>query len=122
MEETGKLDNEATVAEKIAAGITGALKMADNAVVGIGAGGIITAFSSVTGPGAVMMGTAAAMAADKAYNDSGANARFDALIDRRVAPLVQAGVESGLEAVDSVVEAGAKLLDEANSSIRTIYR
>jgi hypothetical protein len=109
--EIAKLDEKPSGAEQITAGIVGAIKTADNETVGIAAGATVGLATSLSGPGAVVAGTAAGLATDEGYKLSGADKKFDNFIDQSVAPVIQAGVETGLDAIITTVEVSAKAVD-----------
>ena len=100
--EIARLDENATTAETITAGIVGSLKTVDNAAVGGVAGLAVGIVTSVSGPGAIAATTAAGMAADAGYKELGGDEKFDTFIDNTVAPVVQTGVEYTLDVVDTV--------------------
>ncbi|MET0027008.1 MAG: hypothetical protein ABW101_05175 [Candidatus Thiodiazotropha sp.] len=114
--EIAKLDDNATTAEQITAGIIGAVKTVDNAVVGGTAGATVGLATSLTGPGAVVAGTLAGVAAEETYKMSGADKQFDDFIDESVAPVVQAGVEIGIEAFNATAEIGSKVVDDLRAT------
>ncbi|MCG7981526.1 MAG: hypothetical protein JAY90_02115 [Candidatus Thiodiazotropha lotti] len=109
--EVAKLDENATTAEQITAGIVGALKTADNAVVGGLVGTGVSMSTILSGPGAIVAGATAGMAADKAYTVSGTDKQFNDFIDDSVAPVVQSGVEVGLDSIDDVIEIGSQVVN-----------
>ncbi|MCG7871161.1 MAG: hypothetical protein N0C88_03580 [Candidatus Thiodiazotropha lotti] len=110
--EVAKLDENATTAEQITAGIVGAVKNVDNAVVGGVVGTVAGGLTSVTGPGAVATGLAAGFVADEMYQKAGADKQFDDFVDNSVAPVVQSGIEAGLDIVDSTVEFSSQLVND----------
>jgi hypothetical protein len=75
----------------------------------------------LTGPGAVVAGTAAGIAAEETYKASGADKQFDDFIDNSVTPLVQSGIEKGLDAIDSAVEIGLKAVDDVQEMANEYY-
>ncbi|MBW9259288.1 MAG: hypothetical protein K1562_16890 [Candidatus Thiodiazotropha sp. (ex. Lucinisca nassula)] len=119
--EVAKLDDNATTAEHITAGIVGALKTADNAVVGVTAGAFIGVGTSLSGPGAVVAATSAAMLAEEGYKEAGKDKQFDDFIDNSVAPVVQSGVEIGLDAVDSAVEFSSQVVNDIQDTASQYY-
>lgn len=137
--EVAKLDDNATAAEKITAGIVGAVKNVDNAVVGVTAGGVTGVLTSLTGPGAVVVASAAGVGAETVYKQAGGDDKFNTLVDKSVAPTIQSAVEAGLDAADAIadtaagavnaventfdaaVEAGAELVDDIGESITSTY-
>ncbi|MES9833028.1 MAG: hypothetical protein ABW139_12390 [Candidatus Thiodiazotropha sp. DIVDIV] len=119
--EIAKLDENATTAEQITAGIVGAVKTADNAVVGGVSGTLVGLSTSITGPGAIVAGAAAGMAADKFYTSSGADKEFDDFIDNTVSPAVQTGVEASLNAIDSTVEISSQVMNDIQESATDYY-
>ncbi|MCG7926019.1 MAG: hypothetical protein JAY67_10790 [Candidatus Thiodiazotropha taylori] len=119
--EVAKLDENATTAEQITAGIVGAVKTVDNAVVGGVSGTLVGASTSLTGPGAIAAGTAAGMLADEVYKEIGADKQFDDFVDNSVGPVVQSGVEVGLDIVDSAVEIGSQVVNDIQKTASGYY-
>jgi hypothetical protein len=119
--EVVKLDEDATTAEQITAGIAGAVKSIDNAVVGGVSGALVGLSTSLTGPGAVVAGTAAGITADATYKASGADKQFDDFIDNSVAPHVQNGIEAGLDALESAVETGSEVMTAIQEAASNYY-
>ncbi|MES9862887.1 MAG: hypothetical protein ABW157_05950 [Candidatus Thiodiazotropha sp. LLP2] len=119
--EIAKLDENATTAEQITAGIVGAVKTVDNAVVGGVSGTLIGLSTSMTGPGAFVTAATAGMAADKFYTSSGVDKEFDDFIDNTVSPAVQTGVEASLNAIDSTVEISSQVMNDIQESATDYY-
>ncbi|MES9977768.1 MAG: hypothetical protein ABW107_03350, partial [Candidatus Thiodiazotropha sp. 6PLUC5] len=90
--EISKLDENATTAEQITAGIVGAVKTVDNAIVGVTTGAFV-----------------------------GLGTSFDDFIDNSVAPVVQSGVEIGLDTIDSAVELGSQVVNDIQDTASDYY-
>jgi hypothetical protein len=119
--EVAKLDENATTAEQITAGIIGAVKNVDNAAVGLSTGAFVGLGTSLTGPGAVVAATSAGMIAEASYKEAGLDKQFDDFIDSSVAPVVQSGVEIGLDAIDSAVEIGSQVVNNIQDTASHYY-
>ncbi|MES9940207.1 MAG: hypothetical protein ABW104_14090 [Candidatus Thiodiazotropha sp. 6PLUC2] len=119
--EISKLDENATTAEQITAGIVGAVKTVDNAIVGVTTGAFVGLGTSLTGPGAIVAATSAGMVAESAYKSTGTDQQFDDFIDNSVAPVVQSGVEIGLDTIDSAVELGSQVVNDIQDTASDYY-
>ncbi|MEW8406191.1 MAG: hypothetical protein AB2688_15780, partial [Candidatus Thiodiazotropha taylori] len=119
--EVAKLDESATTAEQITAGIVGALKTVDNAVVGGLVGTGVSMSTIISGPGAIAIGATAGMAADKAYTVSGVDKQFNDFVDDSIAPVVQSGVEAGLDSLDDVIEIGSQVVNNIQEQATGYY-
>ncbi|MEW8255998.1 MAG: hypothetical protein AB2747_16690 [Candidatus Thiodiazotropha taylori] len=119
--EVAKLDESATTAEQITAGIVGALKTVDNAVVGGLVGTGVSMSTIISGPGAIVIGATAGMAADKAYTVSGVDKQFNDFVDDSIAPVVQSGVEAGLDSLDDVIEIGSQVVNNIQEQATGYY-
>lgn len=122
--EIAKLDENATTAETVTAGIVGSLKTVDNAVVGGVVGALTGIVAGISGPGAIAAATAGGMAAEAGYKELGGDEKFDTFIDNTVAPVVQTGVgyaldavDAASEAVDDTVEATSEAVDNAVDTV-----
>ncbi|MET0042172.1 MAG: hypothetical protein ABW100_01465, partial [Candidatus Thiodiazotropha sp. 6PLUC3] len=63
----------------------------------------------------------ATIPAESAYKSTGTDQQFDDFIDNSVAPVVQSGVEIGLDTIDSAVELGSQVVNDIQDTASDYY-